>query len=150
MAIFRKKKKVMSFFNTETGDEINNSDDFKNYLLLLKDIDSDETDGGEWYPFTGRQTLYDFLYSQLGNWDLLNSYIITGNLKLGEEISVYTFLRYSISENKIDQSSKPLEINELNLFVERTLDEEELEKIGEELDVKLETIYTKELNRMIS
>ena len=147
MAIFRKKKKVMSFFNVETGKEIE-TDDFKNYLLLLKDVDADETDGGEWYPFTGRQTLYDFLYSQLGNWDLINSYIITGNLKLGEEISVYSFLRYSISEGKVDQSTKPLEISELNQFVERSMDEEELEKI--DLDVKLESVYTKEINQMIS
>lgn len=138
MAIFRKKKKVMMFFNPVTGEEIDKDID-KPYLLLLKDLNSEKDDGGQWYPFRGRQTVFDFMYSQLGNWDLLESYVMSGSMRLGQEISLYTFMRYCITNKKVEQDKgEPLTLDELNNMV--------LMSMGEDFDQDMDT-FTNQLDK---
>ena len=77
------------------------------------------------------------LDSGLGSYDLIHSYILSGGLKLGQECSVYTFLRLSLQKKNVDVSW--LTLDELNEYA----------KNGNEDIGNLDLLYTSELNRPV-
>jgi len=100
MPIF-KKNPMEKVFDPITGRPVES--DEKEFLLILVDRGSESTDEGSFVALRGRRATFDYLTSTLGNYDLLNSYVLTGNIPLGKEVSLYSFLRYYM-ETKFQNS----------------------------------------------
>ena len=108
MAIFRELKNVMGYVDPQTQED---SVFDKPYLVLLTEANAYEDNGDDDYrtfdaiAIRGRKTLFDHIVSQLGNYDLIHSYIMSGSIPLGKEVTLYTFLRQCI-EHHFRQSSE--------------------------------------------
>ena len=136
MPIFKELKQVMQFFDPVTKEPI--EEDNKGYLLILGEIGSESFDKFEAVPLRGRRATFEYLQSSLGAYDMLNSFVLAGKMHLGQEVSIYTFLRLCI---------------ERKYFPEETLSVEDLSNYvfmdGNESDTDLDLVYTKELNSKV-
>jgi len=90
--------------NTGLSEKVNQP-----YLLIIKEYGEEEKDPyevsdsmyeGTAYAMRGRRITFNFIIESLNiyNVDLLKSYILSGNLTLGRERSLYTFLRLCIEK----------------------------------------------------
>ena len=141
MPIFRERKQIVQLFDPTTREEVIIDD--KPYLLLFVLVGSDTTDEGEWMALRGRETVFQYLLQAFMNYDCLNSYVMSGNLGLGKEVSIYSFLRMLIEKYFPDQG---LTVDELDEYVTdyANQDKEEGDKLMTSNDLQL--FYYKEMN----
>lgn len=115
MAIFKKKIEVMGFVNKDTHEDLEFD---KPYLLLIRKEDGMEEELGDdyqefdAYAMRGRREVFDFLTQRLGSFDPIHSYVMSGAIPLGKEVSIYTFIRLCIS--KYFSQSSDITVEELN------------------------------------
>lgn len=144
MTIFKNLKSIVQLYD-ENQQPIEMLET-KPYLLILTDINTylngdEDFREGEWKSIRGRQAIFDYLVSNLGNYDMLHSFVLTGRIKLGQEISVYSFLRSLIQGGKIDNSAN-LTVKEINdLAKECAMNNEE--------EVDLDLLFAEETNRIV-
>ena len=133
MTIFKEKKQVVQLIDVNTGADQQFD---KPYLLLLReftgDIITEETEFTG-VPIRGRKEAFIYVSSGLGNYDLLNSYVMSGRIQLGQEVSLYTFMRLCIQNKKIPSDCiDGITVDHLNSIVfdmYPELDEEYLERV---------------------
>ena len=99
MPIFKKLTSVVERYDVNTGLSMEID---KPYLLLMVPVDSEEDTIGEFYAIKGRKTVFDELKQNMitGNYNILKSYILSGGITFGNEVSVYTFFRLCIEKFK--------------------------------------------------
>ena len=143
MPVFRQTIDVLSITNPETLEE---QEFNKPYLILLTDAGTyeDRNDLDSFQEFNaiamrGRRAVFDYLKAQLGNDDLIHSYIMSGKISLGNEVSIYTFLRLCIIKY-FSQSTDGLTLEDLNAIAYETsgLDPERC---------NLDVLFSREANR---
>lgn len=141
MPLFKQLTQVVELRDSKTGKPIEIAED-KPYLVILAEPEQYKEED-DYYAerqcikMRGRQALYDYLLETMGSYDLIHSYILSGGLKLGQECSVYTFLRLSLQKKNVDVSW--LTLDELNEYA----------KNGNEDIGNLDLLYTSELNRPV-
>lgn len=133
MTIFKEKKQVVQLIDINTGADQQFD---KPYLLLLREFTGDIiTEETEFIgvPIRGRKEAFIYVSSGLGNYDLLNSYVMSGRIQLGQEVSLYTFMRLCIQNKKIPSDCiDGITVDHLNSIVfdmYPELDEEYLERV---------------------
>lgn len=141
MSIFKELTSVLGFEDSELQKELESGN--KPYLVLLKEAEEPQDDDSyqEYQAFAirGRENVFNILTEQLGSYDLLHSYILSGKIPLGKEVSVYSFLRLCI-ETHFKNASKGITVDELNSMVYIANDH-----IPESFD--LDAFYTVEINK---
>lgn len=122
MPVFKQLLDVMGFVDVETKEDQEIS---KPYLILLTDAGSyDDTELEDSYrefqalAMRGRKAVFDHLVEQLGAYDLIHSYVMSGKIPLGKEVTLYSFLRLCV-ERYFAQSS-PISIDELETIAYQT------------------------------
>ena len=135
-----KLKSVVQFINpaTQQFEDIDMGES-KPYLILMQDVDNDNDDTykeGRWISVRGRDSAFSYLESEAFGIDIVHSYVLSGNIHLGEEVSVYSFMRLCIEKNKV----------RTNLTVD-DLDDYAL-TINPDMDLNL--VYNAEVNKSIS
>lgn len=127
MSIFPERISVVKLYD----DNHNEIQLEKFYLILLADLDSEVENEGKWLVLDGRQAVINYLSSEFYNGiDPLKSYILTGNIRLGNEVSVYTFLRAMLDRPDVETSISLEQLDEYVLSVHP--------------DINLNAIYAKE------
>lgn len=133
MTIFKEKKQVVQLIDVNTGSDQQFD---KPYLLLLREFTGDIiTEETEFIgvPIRGRKEAFIYVSSGMGNYDLLNSYVMSGRIQLGQEVSLYTFMRLCIQNKKIPLDCiDGMTVDHLNSIVfvmYPELDEEYLERV---------------------
>lgn len=141
MAIFKQLIDVMGIIDPETKED---QEFGKPYLLLLTQANTYSEEQEDYREFDaiairGRRVVYDFIHGQLGNDDLIHSYIMSGKIPLGSEVSLYTFMRLCITKY-FPKSTEGLTLDELNALAYETSD---LDPETFNLDV----LFNREANR---
>ena len=117
MPLFTEKKQVVQMFDPETKKSLDFEED-KPYLILLQDAEADrsqDTQEGRFIATRGRSSVFWYLESEIYNIDPRHSYVLSGKIPLGSEVSVYSFIRLCIEKNKVSEFSISLE--ELENFI---------------------------------
>ena len=119
MAIFPERINVVTLY-----DDNNNAVQLeKFYLILLADLDAEDTNEGKWVVLEGRQSVINYLSGEFYNGiDPLKSYILTGNIRLGNEVSVYSFLRAMLARPDVETSISLDELDEYASSVHKNVD----------------------------
>ena len=119
MAIFPERINVVTLY-----DDNNNAVQLeKFYLILLADLDAEDANEGKWVVLEGRQSVINYLSGEFYNGiDPLKSYILTGNIRLGNEVSVYSFLRAMLNRPDVETSISLDELNEYVSSVHKNVD----------------------------
>ena len=119
MAIFPERINVVTLY-----DDNNNAVQLeKFYLILLADLDAEDANEGKWVVLEGRQSVINYLSGEFYNGiDPLKSYILTGNIRLGNEVSVYSFLRAMLNRPDVETSISLDELNEYASSVHKNVD----------------------------
>ncbi len=139
MPIFKKLVSIVDKYDLNTGLK----DDFdKPYLLLLVTAGQKDMEYGEYRAIRGRQAAYESVMSELGNYDLLRSHVLTGNISFGNETSVYSFLRLCIVKYKFATEDDLSYLNETLIDMYQA-DNEELTQ------ETLNQIFVKEMNSQV-
>ena len=101
MAIFPERINVVTLY-----DDNNNAVQLeKFYLILLADLDAEDANEGKWVVLEGRQSVINYLSDEFYNGiDPLKSYILTGNIRLGNEVSKIMMLKEEYPELKADKN----------------------------------------------
>ena len=95
----------------------------KFYLILLADLDAEDANEGKWVVLEGRQSVINYLSGEFYNGiDPLKSYILTGNIRLGNEVSVYSFLRAMLNRPDVETSISLDELDEYASSVHKNVD----------------------------
>lgn len=137
MPIFNDLKQVVSLVDPITREPIDI--DEKGYLLLLVDANSDQFENGEFIAMRGRRATFEYLVSSIGNYDILHSYILSGKIALGGEVSVYSFMRLCL-EKYYGSEDMGITVNELDdMAIATSIDSED--------KINLNMLYVNELNR---
>lgn len=140
MPLFIEKKQVIALSDPITKEE---QEFDKPYLILLTPSNSYDADTDDSYKeynavaMRGRRAVFDYLMSSLGNDDLIHSYILSGNIPLGKEVSIYTFLRLCITV--YFKKSSDVTLDYLNNVAYDTSD------INQDTD--LDMLFSREANR---
>lgn len=131
--------------NTGLSENIN-----KGYLLLISNYGDEELEAseftdsfihGEYYVVRGRRTAFNFIIEQLNiyNINLLKSFVLSGNLTLGKEMTVYTFLRLCIEKYRYGGTEYTTEFLDQSVIDSYNAE-------GKDIDpVQLTSIYKTEL-----
>lgn len=119
MAIFPERINVVTLY-----DDNNNAVQLeKFYLILLADLDAEDANEGKWVVLEGRQSVINYLSGEFYNGiDPLKSYILTGNIRLGNEVSVYSFLRAMLNRPDVETSISLDELDEYASSVHKGVD----------------------------
>ena len=119
MAIFPERINVVTLY-----DDNNNAVQLeKFYLILLADLDAEDANEGKWVVLEGRQSVINYLSGEFYNGiDPLKSYILTGNIRLGNEVSVYSFLRAMLNRPDVETSISLDESDEYVSSVHKNVD----------------------------
>ena len=119
MAIFPERINVVTLY-----DDNNNAVQLeKFYLILLADLDAEDAHEGKWVVLEGRQSVINYLSGEFYNGiDPLKSYILTGNIRLGNEVSVYSFLRAMLNRPDVETSISLDELDEYASSVHKNVD----------------------------
>ena len=141
MAIFKELTSVLGFEDPELQKELESGN--KPYLVLLKEVEESQDDDSyqeyQALAIRGRENVFNILTEQLGAYDLLHSYVLSGKIPLGKEVSIYSFLRLCI-ETHFKNSSKGITVDELNSIIFATNG-----YISESFD--LDAFYAVEINK---
>lgn len=140
MPLFNQLKQVVDLVDPKLNKTMEIPED-KPYLVIITDIgeykeEDDYFAEKQCIKIRGRQALYDYLLETMGAYDLLHSYILSGGLKLGQECSIYTFLRLCLQKKNVDLSW--LTLDELNEYAKQ-----------ENENANLDLLYSSELNRPV-
>ena len=138
MPIFKQLKEVVQFVDPITKAPIKPDD--KGYLLLLVDSGSEEFENGEFVGVRGRRAAFDYLISSLGAYDLIHSYVLSGKIPLGNEVSVYSFLRLCLEKHYTSGEAGDLTTDDLASYAQAT---------EEESNTDLDLLYVSEMNRRV-
>lgn len=138
MAIFNKLKNVVELHDPKTGEIIEM--DNKPFLLLCVDAGSEDYENGEFHAIRGRSATLEFLGMQFGNFDIIHSYVMSGNIHFGEEVSLYSFMRIHIKEL---EEKEGITLDDLNALAGQY----DLE--FQDDTTLLDALYIKETNRPI-
>ena len=109
-------KSVIQFANPTTG-EFEDIALEKPYLILIQDVDyatDDEYHEGTFVSVRGREAAFAYLESQAFGVDMTTSFVMTGHIHLGEEVSIYSFMRHCIENKKV---STEITVEDLNEYV---------------------------------
>ena len=119
MAIFPERINVVTLY-----DDNNNAVQLeKFYLILLADLDAEDANEGKWLVLEGRQSVINYLSGELYNGiDRLKADILTGNIRLGNEVSVYSFLRAMLNRPDVETSISLDELDEYASSVHKNVD----------------------------
>ena len=119
MAIFPERINVVTLY-----DDNNNAVQLeKFYLILLADLDAEDANEGKWVVLEGRQSVINYLSGEFYNGiDPLKSYILTGNIRLGNEVSVYSFLRAMLNRPDVETSISLDELDEYASSIHKNVD----------------------------
>lgn len=139
MAIFKQRKQVVALVDPVTREPIEIEED-KPYLLILADAGSEDFEQGTWFAMRGRKTVFDYLISSLGNYELLHSYVLSGKISLGGEVSVYSFLRLCLTKHFVD-GEHGLTVDELDSYAIIS---------DQDQHVDLNLLYANEMNQSVS
>lgn len=101
MAIFKKLLSIVDIVDKNTG--LNDNID-KPYLILyvlydaIPDPETGEYLEGQFKAIRGRKNCYKYIMEELNIYNInpLKSFILSGNIVFGNEVSVYTFIRQCI------------------------------------------------------
>lgn len=122
MSIFKQTIDVMGFVDPATQEDEEFS---KPYLILVTEVgEYDDTEMEDSYreflgiAMRGRKAVFDYFADQLGNHDLIHSYVMSGKIPLGKEVTLYSFLRLCI-EKYFAQSSR-ITVDELDTMAIQT------------------------------
>lgn len=109
---FKKLKSVVSQVDLKTG---LSKDYDRIYALFLVQQGSEESTTGEFNIMRGREVVFRYCvdYVVTGEYDLLKSQILSENMSLGNEVSLYTFLRLCIEKFHYEETEFLEYINEL-------------------------------------
>ena len=119
MAIFPERINVVTLYD-DNNNEVQLE---KFYLILLADLDAEAENEGKWVVLEGRQSVINYLSDEFYNGiDPLKSYILTGNIRLGNEVSVYSFLRAMLARPDVATSISLDELNEYVSSVHKNVD----------------------------
>ena len=119
MAIFTERINVVTLYD-DNNNEVQLE---KFYLILLADLDAEAENEGKWVVLEGRQSVINYLSDEFYNGiDPLKSYILTGNIRLGNEVSVYSFLRAMLARPDVATSIKLDELNEYVSSIHKNVD----------------------------
>ena len=101
MPIFKRLKSIVERVDTSTGMDLGIN---KDYLLLLVPIGEEDLTQGEFVAIKGRKEAYNYLKTHVanGNYNILNSFILSGGITFGNEVSIYTFMRLCIENYQYD------------------------------------------------
>ena len=119
MAIFPERINVVTLY-----DDNNNAGQLeKFYRILLADLDAEDANEGKWVVLEGRQSVINYLSGEFYNGiDPLKSYILTGNIRLGNEVAVYSFLRAMLNRPDVETSISLDELDEYASSVHKNVD----------------------------
>ena len=140
MPVFTEKLQVIALADPVTKEE---QEFDKPYLMLLTPANTYDKEGDDGYrefngvAMRGRKAVFEYLMSGLGNDDLIHSYILSGNIPLGKEVSLYTFLRLCITV--YFKQSTDVTLDYLNNVAFETSD------INQDTD--LDIVFSREANR---
>lgn len=139
MPLFTDNIEVISIVDPNTKEDIEFD---KPYLLLLTPANEYEEYDDSYKEYDaiamrGRKAVFDYLMSNLGNDDLVHSYILSGKLPLGKEVSLYTFLRLCIT--KYFAKSTEFSVETLNDYAYATSNVNQ--------DLNLDILFTREANK---
>lgn len=139
MPIFQKLQSIVDQYDTTTGMDLAID---KPYLILLVEAGDEDTTHGEFVAIKGRKDAYDYLamYGINGNYNILKSFILSGGITFGNEVSIYTFCRMCVENYKYDYEDTPAYLNSM---ARNTALEKDQEYITDEW---LERFYRQELN----
>ena len=122
MPVFKQLLDVMGFVDVETKEDQEIS---KPYLILLTDAGCyDDTELEDSFrefqalAMRGRKAVFDYFCDLLGSYDLIHSYVMSGKIPLGKEVTLYSFLRLCV-ERYFAQSSA-ISIDELDTMAYQT------------------------------
>lgn len=142
MGIFKQLSNVMSFADEATQKDLEAGN--KPYLILLRGLDEEDSYQDDSYQefeavaMRGRESVYDHFMQQLGAYDLLHSYVISGKIPLGKEVTLYTFLR--LCREQYFQNKPGADTDELNSIVYETTP-----NLSDQFDI--DAFYYAEINR---
>ena len=139
MPIFKKVVSIVDQYDPSTGMDLAIN---KSYLLLLVEVGDEDVTHGEFVAIKGRKEAFDYLmtYAITGNYNVLRSYILSGGITFGNEVSIYTFCRMCIEQYKYDYEDT---IDYINSMAHNTTLENERDQID---DAWLDRFYNKEIN----
>lgn len=140
MPIFKDLKQVVSLVDPITREPIEM--DEKGYLLLLVDAGSDQYENGEFIAMRGRRAVFEYLLSSMGNYDLIHSYILTGKIALGGEVSVYSFMRLCLEKHFKDEK--------VGLTLDELDDMAMVSSVDSEDKVNLNVLFVNDMNSKIN
>lgn len=132
MPIFKQKKQIVTLVDPETKQPIDIEE--KAFLLILQDMDPDDADSGRWVKIRGRSSIIYYLSSEVFNIDPIHSFIFTGKIPLGSEVSVYSFLRHYCV--KYPEMSKSINMDEVEAHI-----------LAEYPDIDLNLLFNQEMNK---
>ena len=110
----------------------------KPYLILIQDVDyqgDDDYHEGDFVSMRGRDVAFSYLESNAFSCDIINSFVLTGHIHLGEEISIYSFMRSCIERKLVNTN---LTVDDLDSYVEDL-----------HPGINLDLIYNSEMNKNI-
>lgn len=139
MPIFKKLQSIVDQYDTTTGMDLSID---KPYLILLVEVGDDDVTHGEFVAIKGRKDAYDYLatYGINGNYNILKSFILSGGITFGNEVSIYTFCRMCVENYQYDYENTT---DYLNAMARNTALENEQDYID---DAWLDRFYMAELN----
>lgn len=117
MPIFKRLLGVVDTVDKETGLKDNID---KPYLILyvtydrMSDPETGEYLDGEFKAIRGRRACYDYIINELSIYNInpMKSFILSGNIVFGNEVSVYTFIRQCIERYQYGDESIIEELND--------------------------------------
>lgn len=74
----------------------------KNYLILAI-FNETKDDENAWHWIEGRDEAAEFLFEQLETFDLLQSHVMSETQAPERAVSIYTFLRFCMEEEKVSE-----------------------------------------------
>lgn len=124
---FQKVKSVVAKVDPKTG--LNRNID-RIYAVFLVHSDTEDDTSGEFVIMKGRKEVFQYCmdYAVTGDYDLLKSQILSENMTLGNEVSLYTFMRLSIEYYKYEDMEILEYIHELIMTDKESITTEYLDK----------------------
>ena len=128
MPIYKKLQSIVSKVDPNTGYDTAFD---KPYLFLLTRADSEDEESGEWMAIKGRKTSYESLREMCisGEYKLTRSWVLSGGITFGNEVSVYTFLRQCIVVYQYGTQDDLDMLNSVIIDIDPNITEEYLDRL---------------------
>ena len=128
MPIYRKLQSIVAKVDPSTGYDTAFD---KPYLFLLTPVDGDDEESGEWLSMRGRKIAYESLREKClsGMYKLTKSWVLSGGITFGNEVSIYTFLRQCIVVYRYGTQDDLDMINATIMDIDPSITEEYLDRL---------------------